>query len=136
MNLTQTQVTDLAIALVALSKCHAKGELHVPTADIAKVAEQAPTSTTALLAIANRAGLVTFDPRGADWKWRLADSIVVGVHGERLCDPCKFTNSVEVQAIADARTFGGRWGNVCARHFVELDCSLGLGRGQLFRFEA
>ena len=33
-------------------------------------------------------------------------------------------------AIADAATNIGPWAYVCERHFAELGCALGLGRGQ------
>ena len=42
------------------------------------------------------------------------------------CDICPNGTKAEY----DARTPSGQWGNLCERHFNNLGCQLGLGRGQ------
>jgi hypothetical protein len=69
-------------------------------------------------------------------KFRLKDGTVATVQQLPECDVCRLVHDVAsgllpLLAIADARTHTGRWGYVCAAHFVSKGCFLGIGRGQI-----
>lgn len=92
--------------------------------------------TRSRLAALNLLGLIqSRDDEARDLQFRLKDGVVAVVMTLKDCDVCKFTNQELTEAIADAKTSGGQWGNVCTEHFVSLDCTLGLGRGQILRAE-
>lgn len=47
------------------------------------------------------------------------------------CDMCKVEGRTEpAEYDARIRATGGRWGNLCQRHFDQFRCRLGLGMGQ------
>jgi hypothetical protein len=49
------------------------------------------------------------------------------------CDAHKMDQNVEIPAVGDFRTLGGRWGNLCDSHRRELtDGTAGTGHGQYF----
>lgn len=49
----------------------------------------------------------------------------------RHCDVCRGQGKESI-AYADAKLNIGPWANVCSEHFVEFECELGAGRGQVF----
>ena len=135
MGLTAERITTIRAALLALSEVHSKGWLHVTTGAVAKECGEPFAGSTGLtLTEAASMHLVTFN--SSSFTWRLVDGVVTQVAMIPDCDVCKYVhNKTGVQAIADAKTDGGRWGYVCAEHFVTESCTLGLGRGQLLRVD-
>jgi hypothetical protein len=57
------------------------------------------------------------------------DHTVVVVSKLPKCDFCRL-NDVDKDAMFDARTSAGPWGNMCADHFAAHGIKLGLGWGQ------
>lgn len=135
LNLTPERTVELHRVLTALSSAHAHGHLTVRGEYIAMSLEMSSADVGALLSSAAIEEWVYLQLDGVSW--RLMDGVVTGVVALPDCDMCKYVHDkTGVQAIADAKTDGGRWGYVCAEHFVTEHCSLGLGRGQFLRVEA
>lgn len=134
MGLTAERITTIRAALLALSEVHSKGWLHVTTGAVAKECGEPFAGSTGLtLGEAATMHLVTFN--SYSFTWRLNDGVVTQVAMIPDCDICRMIEGTSIPAIADARTDGGRWGYVCAEHFVTESCTLGLGRGQFLRVD-
>lgn len=132
VTLTEDTVTKHYTILRSLSELHGLGSLYPSSDAIAALSGLDPVEVRALLGDAETYNWVTFSLDRAGW--RLRDHTVAQVVPlRRLCDPCLYFERTDTPAIADCRTPGGIWGNVCARHFVALDCKIGAGLGQFYR---
>lgn len=133
MVLTEHTVTVLWETLTGLSRLHSEGALWVTESAIARESGYTEYDTHIMLADAEGLGWVT--RRGTDPVYRLNDGVVTPILRLKYCDVCKIVSGETVRAIADARVSSGRWGNLCAEHFLAGGCRLGLGFGQFLRME-
>jgi hypothetical protein len=133
LNLTTERTVELHRVLTALSSAHAHGHLTVRGEYIAMSLEMSSADVGALLSSAAIEAWAYLQLDGVSW--RLMDGVVTQVAMIPDCDICRMIEGTSIPAIADARTDGGRWGYVCAEHFVTESCTLGLGRGQLLRVD-
>lgn len=131
-------VSDISVeALLTLAHLHRDGVMWVSDGRI--MAQMAiskffePTSEIKLEMLRNTLqrqvtlNYVLEDDRG---RYHLRDGVVEHNLVSRDCDVCNLLKQTR-PAVADAQTQTGRWGYVCAEHFVTEGCSLGEGRGQL-----
>lgn len=135
MIFTDTTVQITYDVLTALSRCHARGTLLVPLADV--VAESGHTEYTTKLILDDADSMEWARLQLSGHTYLLHEGVVRPVNDIVMCDLCSYLeHGKQTRAIADAYIEDGHWANVCVHHFVQLNCTLGLGRGQLLAFQA
>lgn len=123
------ELTTERAVLISLHDLHLETNTWVSTQAVAQSTNSytlAYSDYARLLSELEDKGIVYASVNG----WVPRSGVAVKCTFRKYCDLCKRDGNYEVEAVTDARTFGGRWGNLCAEHFIDEGCEIGLGRGQ------